>query len=60
MVGGVRWTGVIMSETADLLGFSHSTISRIYRELAEKEKIPSEQQLFGWKFLVDARGRRRT
>lgn len=47
MVGGVRWTGVIMSETADLLGFSHSTISRIYRELAEKEKIPSEQQLFG-------------
>lgn len=43
MVGGVRWTGVIMSKTADLLGFSHSTISRIYREWAEKEKIPSEQ-----------------
>ncbi len=31
MVVGARQTGLNISETADLLGFSHTTISRVYR-----------------------------
>ncbi len=42
-----------------LLVFSHKTISRVYREWSEKEKISSERQLCGWKCLVDVRGQRR-
>ncbi len=29
MVVGARWTGRSISETADLLGFSHTNISRL-------------------------------
>lgn len=35
MVVGARWTGLSVSETVDLLGFSHTTISRIYKEIRE-------------------------
>ncbi len=51
--------GMVVSKTSDLLGFSRTTISRVYREWSEKEKISSERQLCGWNGLVDVRGQRR-
>ncbi len=59
VVVGARWAGLSISKTADLLGFSQPTISSVYREWSEKEKISSEWQLCGRQCLVDVRGQRR-
>src|SRR5512133_2013420 len=59
MVVAARRAALSISETADLLGFSRTAISRLYRECSDKEEINSERQFCGRKCLVAARGQRR-
>ena len=45
MFVGARQGGLNISETADLLGFSRTTVSRFCTEWCKKQKASSEQQL---------------
>lgn len=53
MVVGARLAGLSDSETVNLLGFSHKTISGVYREWSEKQKISGENALL----MAEARGK---
>ncbi len=55
MVVGVRRAGLSISKTADLLGFSRTTISRVYRELSKKREniqYPNIQAATWWKRFI--------
>ena len=55
MIVGARQVGLSISETADLLGFSCKTVSRVCREWCENKK----QQQFCEQKNVNERGQRR-
>lgn len=54
----VRWVGLSFSETADLLGISHTTVSKVCTvSCFKKQKTLSEPQFFRWEHLAGVRGK---
>lgn len=51
MVVDARWAGLIISDTSDLLGFLHITISMIYIQWVKEKKMSNERYLYGHKRL---------
>jgi len=51
MVVGARRAGLIISQSAQLLGFSHTTIFKVYKEWCEMGKTSSMWQSCGRKCL---------
>ncbi|XP_066446532.1 copper transport protein ATOX1 isoform X1 [Eleutherodactylus coqui] len=56
---GARLAGASISETANLVGFSRATVSRVYREWYKRGKTSSERGACGRKQLVDESGQKR-
>ncbi len=59
MVVGARRAGLSVSRTATLLGFSCSTVSRVYQGWSTTQRTSSQRQASGRKRLIDERGQRR-
>ena len=60
MIVGARRGALSISENADLLGFSPTTVSKVCREWCEKQKTFSEQQFCGQKRVVNGRDQGQT
>lgn len=58
MIVGARRAGCSISETVNRLGFSKTSVSRVYREWCQEHKTSSQRGSCGRKRLVDGRGER--
>lgn len=58
MIVGARRAGCSISETVSRLGFSKTSVSRVYREWCQEHKTSSQRGSCGRKRLVDDSGER--
>ncbi len=56
MVVGARWAGLSISKTADILGFSRTIISRVYRECSEKYPVSGSRVEKNASLMSEVRG----